>query len=498
MTGTVIPQREHRRVSAIVAGLIALAVVVVAVYFGFAKQLPFTHSYQLKAVFERANSIRLGSPVRTAGVNVGKVVKVSRQPNSDAAVLVMDIQSKGLPIHRDATLKIRPRIFFEGNFFVDLKPGTPSAPTLKSGATVPITQTATPVQLDEVLTSLQADSRQDLRDVLDAYGTGLTHRPTAAEDVGQDPAVQGETAAEALNDSYTYSGEALQNTALINQALLGTEASDLSKLVSGLGRVSTILNANETELEELITNLNLTLAATASQASNLRRSVARLGPTIKDANSALTALNDAFPSTRALALELTPGIEQIPATIEAADPFIPQARLLLGDSSLGGVAKQLRAAAPSLASLVNQGVDLFRQVSLLSRCASDVVLPTANVALEDGDLSSGVENYKEFLYGLVGQSGESENFDGNGQYLRLNSGGGSQAVKTGKIPNRASGSDRLFGNAVLPPLGTRPRWPNKLPPFKTSTPCYESKRPDLNGPLADAGPPSPAPTETTP
>ena len=31
----------------------------------------------------------------------------------------------GLPIHRDARLKIRPRIFLEGNFFVDLKPGSP-------------------------------------------------------------------------------------------------------------------------------------------------------------------------------------------------------------------------------------------------------------------------------------------------------------------------------------------------------------------------------------
>ena len=42
----------------------------------------------------------------------------------------MEIDEKGLPIHKDATLKIRPRIFLEGNFFVDLKPGSPSSPTL--------------------------------------------------------------------------------------------------------------------------------------------------------------------------------------------------------------------------------------------------------------------------------------------------------------------------------------------------------------------------------
>ena len=49
----------------------------------------------------------------------------------------MEIDDKGLPIHKDATMKIRPRIFLEGNFFVDLKPGTPAAPTLDDGDTHP-------------------------------------------------------------------------------------------------------------------------------------------------------------------------------------------------------------------------------------------------------------------------------------------------------------------------------------------------------------------------
>ena len=40
----------------------------------------------------------------------------------------MDIQQNGLPIHADATVDIRPRIFLEGNFYVDLKPGTPERP----------------------------------------------------------------------------------------------------------------------------------------------------------------------------------------------------------------------------------------------------------------------------------------------------------------------------------------------------------------------------------
>ena len=54
--------------------------------------------------------------------------------SSTAAVVTMAIQPNGLPIHADATADIRPRLFLEGNFYVDLHPGTPSAPTLSSGA----------------------------------------------------------------------------------------------------------------------------------------------------------------------------------------------------------------------------------------------------------------------------------------------------------------------------------------------------------------------------
>ena len=101
--------------------------------------------------------------MRIAGVEVGKVKKIEPLEGTNAAVLTMELKKTALPIHADATAKIRPRIFLEGNFFVDLKPGTPGSPELPSGGTMKISQTATPVQLDQVLTSLQSDSREDLK-----------------------------------------------------------------------------------------------------------------------------------------------------------------------------------------------------------------------------------------------------------------------------------------------------------------------------------------------
>src|SRR4051794_24165390 len=149
-----LPKRSNRSI-----GLVAVLVGVVVMFFGFTKDIPFTHGFEVKAQFESANSIRPNSPVRIAGVEVGKVKSVEGVEGSNAALLTMELDDAALPLHEDATAKIRPRIFLEGNFFVDLKPGTPGARELKSGDTIKITQTSTPVQLDEVLTSLQSDSR---------------------------------------------------------------------------------------------------------------------------------------------------------------------------------------------------------------------------------------------------------------------------------------------------------------------------------------------------
>ena len=68
-----------------------------------------------------------------------------------------------------------------------------------------MTQTSAPVQLDEVLTSLQSDTRADLQEVLVRLRPGAEGEPTAAEDADQDPDPSGRGRAKALNDSLNYS-----------------------------------------------------------------------------------------------------------------------------------------------------------------------------------------------------------------------------------------------------------------------------------------------------
>jgi phospholipid/cholesterol/gamma-HCH transport system substrate-binding protein len=479
-----VPRKDRTGASPFAVGLAVLILCAIGLYFGFAKDVPFTHGFRDKAVFESSNSIRTNSPVRIAGVNVGKVTGVEGKPGTDAAVVTMEIDKKGLPIHKDATMKIRPRIFLEGNFFVDVKPGTPSSPTIDDGDTIPMTHTATPVQLDQVLSVLQSDTRNSLRKTLEGLGTGLTYKPSRAQDTGADPIARGQSAGESLNDAIRYGERSLKGTAVVADAFLGTQPHDLSRLIDGLRRTAEGLGRNEDQLKGLITNFNTTMAATASQASNLRASIRELGPTLQNLDRALDSLNASFPNTRAFAREVLPGVKETPATINASFPWIAQTRKLLGPDELQGVTKELSPATRDLAKVIDESLKLLPQADLVAKCLTRVVLPTGDIKIADGPLTTNAENYKEFWYTMVGLAGEGQNFDGNGMYVRFQPGGGDQTISMGGSGNLPQ---KVFSNVIKPPLGTRPAYPSKPPPYKSDVPCYTNRLPDVNG--AATGPP---------
>jgi phospholipid/cholesterol/gamma-HCH transport system substrate-binding protein len=485
----VLPRRFQGRVSTVRAGTLTVLVLVVGVFLAFTKSLPWQQPFEFNAVFQTGNNLRLDSPVRIAGVNVGKVTKVERTKDSNLTKVTMTLDDAGQPIHKDATAMIRSRIFLEGNFFVDLRPGTPGAPKIGDGDTLAVTQTATPVQLDQLLTALQTNDRTYLQELLKGLGDALVRRPDAADNAEQDQMVRGKSAAQALNLSLNDAGDAFKNGAEVSTALLGTQPQDLSKLVQGLAKVTTALSTNEEQLKDLITNFNRFFAIFASEESNLSRTVRLLAPTLEHAHSSLRSLNAALPQLAGFARDIVPGVQETPATITATRPWLVQAQRLFSQSELGGLLNSLRPAINSLAIVTDNSFDLLAQTNLTSQCFDQVILPSGDVALNDGSASSGVPNYKEFWYTVVGLAGESQGFEGNGSYTRTATGGGDVLIKSGKLAGRPKNRDVVYGNALVPPQGTRPKRPSKLPPYKTNVPCYKNPKPNLNGASSNAGPP---------
>jgi phospholipid/cholesterol/gamma-HCH transport system substrate-binding protein len=477
--------RNAGRFSPLQVGLIAIGLILVVTFLAFTKDVPFTKPYELKARFENAPPILKNQAVRIAGVEVGKVSAIEPVSDDSPAITVtMKLDEEALPIHRDARVKVRPRIFFEGNLFFDIHPGTPGSPEVESGGTIPASQTSAPVQIDQVLGALKSDTREDLRKLLIGYGGALNNEPLPGEDDDQDEDTRGETAGQALNDSLEYSSEALRGGAVVNDALLGSEARDLSTLISSQQKVLAALSTNESQLKDLITNFNITMRALATEESNLRQTVRLLPRVLEAANPTLDSLNAAFPPTRAWALEMIPGVRETPATIDAAFPWIRQTRALLRPAELQGLVDELQPAVDDFAQFVDGQVEFLPVLDLFNRCQLEVILPIGETRIEDGALSTGLKNYQEFFQTMVGLSGESANFDGNGSYTRFQSAGGGYRIQTPPVGGFTEG---LFGSAAAPPLGTRPARGPKAP-YRPGEPCHRQTPPDLNAARIGAGP----------
>ncbi|HWM54439.1 MAG TPA: MlaD family protein, partial [Solirubrobacterales bacterium] len=218
-----LPERDTRagatkggirwRPSNAMIAVVFLLIFTVGPYLAFTKHIPFTsYGYELKATFANGVNIAKNSPVRIAGVDVGKVISTER--DGEAATVTFTVTDKGRPIHDDAFAQIRPRIFLEGNFFVDLEPGTPGAPEIEDEATIPINQTAVPVQFDQLLTSLQSDTREDLKVLLREYSSSLKG-----------------AGARGFNRSIPYWEPAYRDTAIVADAMRGETGRDLSGYV---------------------------------------------------------------------------------------------------------------------------------------------------------------------------------------------------------------------------------------------------------------------------
>ena len=457
---------QHTRITAFRAGLIALAIVLLATYFSFTRANPFANPFEMQAVFETANNLKARSPVRIAGIEVGKVTKVEPVGDRGAARITMQINDNGRPIHRDAELKIRPRIFLEGNFFVDVEPGSPSAPEVEDGDVIPANQTATPVQFNELLAVLQSDVRADLQTFLQEYGEGLR-----------------EGGAAGFNASIKYWERAYRNSSLANDATLGTEEHDLSRLLRGQGRTFRALARNEQALRDLITNFNVTAAAFAREDEALEATIPALRDVLKTGMPALAALNDALPSVSAFARDALPGTRSSAPTLDASLPFVQQARRLVSERELRGLTRDLRPTVPALARLNRESISLFEQQRLFSSCQNEVLLPFAQTGIPDPDfeLIDGEPFYKAGPRGLVGLAGESRLHDANSPIQRA-----AFTVGAQEIAATTDAGERVFGTSLLPILGARPARPDRRPDARPDVPCETQEPPDLNAPSNQA------------
>ena len=481
---------DSRRLSNFAIGVIALVIVVVGFYLAFSKSIPFTgDGYTIKAVFQDAQNIRNKSPVRVAGVDVGKVIEVEHLTDEngdglDAAVVTMTIEDEGRPIREDATMSLRPRLFLEGNLFVDVRPGSPSADELDSGDMIPMEQTSISVQFDQVLTSLQKPVRDDLQVFLREFGTALCGQ---REQQPPGACVPG-SGGEGFREYFKTAPDANRYTAEVNEAFLGTQPGDLAGFIRNFDTVVRALDRNQEQLKDFITNFRIVTGSFGAESEALEQAIAELPRLLAVGRPALAKLNADFPALRAFAREMLPGVKATNKALDDANPFVGQLRALVSKPELRGLVKDLRPTIPSLARLAQEQLPFLEQTRALSSCFNQVVIPWGNTPIPVAH-DAAKEVYKETGYSLTGVAGETRSGDSQGQWFRVLGGGGANTVS---FPTTDVGP--TAGVVPFDIIGSEPaKNSSQKTPFRPDVACETQEPPNLN-----AGALGPAPRSTGP
>lgn len=465
-------------------GLIFVAILTVGGYLAFTKNVPWGQGTTFEVVFDDAQNLRANTPVRIAGVEVGKVTSIKplgTDPSSEltaqtdgaagegdsldpgATLTTIEIQDSGLPLKEDTRFQLRPRLFLEGNLFVEVAPGSPGSPVADSDFVFPPEQTSNSVQLDEIFSSvLQRDAREDLQTFLDEFGTALID----------------EGGAQSLQTLYKTSPGAYRSGSQVNEAVLGQNPGDLSDLIGNLDRVIRGLNGNQRALQDTVTNLDTVTGSLAAQDEALEQTIIELPQVLDAADPAFASLNAAFPATRAFSREALPGTLGTPQTLRVATPLLNQVQGLSQPAELRGLVSDLRPTIPALASLTKRTQPFLEQTRALSSCFNQVIIPFANDSVDGQSgypYNTGDPVFKETGYGLVGLNGESRSQDANGQYIRIAGSGGTNTVAT-----ESSTGETLAGVTQFPVTGAMPAIEDSAKtPFRPEEPCENQDPPDL-------------------
>jgi phospholipid/cholesterol/gamma-HCH transport system substrate-binding protein len=305
--------REHWKDFSAIVGLL-LITILVAGYILSNERLRFpwqSSPFTINAAFSTAQAVTpgQGQSVRMSGVQIGLVGQVTLKDGQGVVQMNIDPKYKNL-IHTNWTALLRPRTGLD-DMFIELSPGPPGAPVAKSGYTIPVSNTMPVVNLDEILSSLDADSRQYLDLLVNGAGQGLKNNG-------------GNQLAQVLQRFQPTH----QDLARLNGAI-AVRGTNLQRLVNSLRRLNDALAAKQGQIVQLIDSSSTVFRAFASEDQNISRAVADLPGTLNQTTATLAKVQAFANQLGPAATNLLPAVRAIPAANQALTALaVPGAPIL--------------------------------------------------------------------------------------------------------------------------------------------------------------------------
>jgi phospholipid/cholesterol/gamma-HCH transport system substrate-binding protein len=199
---------------------------------------------------------------------------------------------------------LRPKTGLK-DMIVEMDPGTKSAGALPEGGTIPIQNTAPDVNLDEVLSSLDADTRTYLQILVNSGGEAFGTKGYSSD----------------LRQTFKRFSPTNRDLGKIT-GLLSQRRTNLRRVVHNFSLLTTELGTRDKQLAQLVGSANANFRALASQDANIRSTLQLLPNTL---NTARTTLGKAD----VFAKELGPTLQALRPTARALGPALAATRPFL-------------------------------------------------------------------------------------------------------------------------------------------------------------------------
>jgi phospholipid/cholesterol/gamma-HCH transport system substrate-binding protein len=312
--------------------------------------------YTLKADMQTAQAVTpgQGQAVTIAGAKIGEVGSVTL--HNGVATVTMKVTPKYARIYRNATMLLRPKTQLQ-DITVEVDPGTPSAGKLPSGSTLPLSQTAPNINFDEFLSSLDAETRAYLQELLAGAGGALKNNGKALSATFKrfDPTAREiQRIAAELEARHANTARSIHNFRLLIEALGGKDK-QLAQLVDASNAVFATFAQEERNVEQTVKLLPGALEKTRTGLGKLATAARVAGPTLHDLQPFANALGPANDATRKLAKTTTPIIKN--EVRPFAREILPTINLVAPDT------KALAEAFPKLATTFNVFNEFFNELA---------------------------------------------------------------------------------------------------------------------------------------
>jgi phospholipid/cholesterol/gamma-HCH transport system substrate-binding protein len=313
-----------------VAVIAALAIVVIAlgfVLFGGSSG----HKYNL--LFQNASQLVPDNQVLIGGQPVGSVESIELSDENLAEVKISVEQE----LHEGSTAVVRATsLSGVANHYVSIEPGPNDNPPLPDGATLGLSETTTPADLDQLFNSFPARVRRGFANFIQGQAAFYAGR-------GKDANVAAKYFGPSLNRTNAFVGE------------LNADEGLFEDFVVNSSKLATAVAERGDNLSSAISNASTAFGAIARENVAFGKTLERLPPVFRQSNTTFVnlraALDDLDPlveTAKPATKNLAPFLAELRPVIQKAVPLFKNLRLTVRRPGKANDAAELLAALPDV------------------------------------------------------------------------------------------------------------------------------------------------------